>query len=169
MSSFLEKYWLIIAAVLVVSLITGIVFLIVRLSQLQPIEISLQDSPVLASSGEIYVGGAVARPGIYPVKGDDTLSSIIESAGVAANADLEKIKIYVPLKDQLVQPQKVNINRAEAWLLRALPNIGEGKATAIIDYRNKNGPFRNIDDLLKIEGFGSSIMEKIRGYVCVED
>jgi len=169
MSSFFEKYWLIIAAVLVVSLMTGIVFLIVRLSQLQPVEITIQDSPVLASSSKIYVGGAVARPGIYPVKGDDTLSTVIESAGVAANADLEKIRIYIPLKDQSTPPQKINLNRAEAWLLQALPGIGEGKAMAIIDYRNKNGPFRNIDDILKIEGFGTSIMEKIRDFISVED
>ncbi|MCX6004468.1 MAG: ComEA family DNA-binding protein [Chloroflexi bacterium] len=169
MSSFLEKYWLIIAAVLAVSLITGIVFLAFRLSQLQPVEITLRDSPEYAARGEIYIGGAVARPGIYPLKGDDTLSTIVESAGVSDNADLSKIKIHIPLKGGSIQPQKVNLNRAEAWLLQALPGIGEGKAMAIIDYRNKNGPFRNIDDLRKIEGFGNSILEKIKDFVSLED
>jgi len=43
MAGFREKYWIIIAALLAVSLVTGIVFLSIRLSQLQPVEISLKD------------------------------------------------------------------------------------------------------------------------------
>jgi competence protein ComEA len=38
-------------------------------------------------------------------------------------------------------PQQVDINRADSWLLAALPGIGEAKAQAIINYRALHGPF----------------------------
>jgi len=36
-------------------------------------------------------------------------------------------------------------------------------------YRTKNGPFRSVEDLLKIEGFGKSVVDKVRDYATVED
>ncbi len=169
MAGFREKYWFVIAALLAASLITGIVFLAIRLSQLQPVEISLSEAAQPAVSGEICIGGAVYRPGIYPVKPDDTLASCIEAAGPAEDADLTKLKISVPSKNGAVQPQKIDLNRAEAWLLQVLPGIGEGRARTIIEYREKNGPFRSIDDLLKVEGFGKSTLDKIRNYITIGD
>jgi len=169
MSSFFEKYWLIVAAVLIISLIAGGVSLAIRLAHFQPVEISLKDARAAAVTGDIYIDGAVHRPGLYPAKYDDTITTAIGAAGISDNADLGKIKIHVPLKDEAMQPQKVNLNRAEPWLLQALPGIGEGRAKAITDYRSKNGPFRNIDDLLKIQGFGNSVVDKIRDFACIED
>lgn len=169
MSSFLQKYWLIIAAILLISLIAGIVALSVRMSGLQPVEITLRDSVTYPATGDIYISGAVIRPGIYQVRGDDTLTTIISSAGILDKADLSKLRIYVPEKGEFSPPQKVNLNTAEAWLLQALPGIGEGKASAIIDYRVENGHFCSVDDLLKIDGFGKSIVDKIRDFVTVGD
>jgi competence protein ComEA len=169
MAGFREKYWIIIAALLAVSLVTGIVFLSIRLSQLQPVEISLKDSVQPDVSGEIYVGGAVYRPGIYPVKPGDTLASCIEAAGASQDADLTRIKITVPAKSSTALPQKIDLNRAEAWLLQSLPGIGEGRARTIIEYREKNGLYRSVDDLLKVEGFGKSTLDKIRDYITIGD
>ena len=169
MSGLREKMWLIIAVFLAISLITGIVFLSIRLSQLQPIEITLADAKQTAIAGDVYIGGAIARPGIYAAKCDDTLTALISSAGISDNADTSHIKIYVPSKFETAQTQKVNLNRAETWLLQALPGVGEGRARLIMDYRVKNGPFRSVDDLLKIEGFGKSIVDKIRDYAVVGD
>jgi len=164
-----EKTWLIIALFLLVSLITGGTFLAVKLSQLQPVEIALADIKAAPISGDVYIGGAVARPGIYSARSDDTLTSLIATAGLTPNSDTGHISVMVADKGSNSLPQKVDLNRAEAWLLEALPGIGEGKASMIIDYRTRNGPFRSVDDLGKIEGFGKAIVEKVRDYATVGD
>jgi competence protein ComEA len=65
--------------------------------------------------------------------------------------------------------QKVDINRAEAWLLQALPGIGEVRARAIVDYRQQNGSFRNINELLEVEGIGMDTYEKIKPLITVAE
>jgi len=50
-----------------------------------------------------------------------------------------------------------------------LPGIGQGKAQAIVDYRNQHGPFRRIEDVLKVEGIGSGTLDKIKNLITVED
>lgn len=164
-----EKMWLIIALFLLVSLITGGTFLALKLSQLQPVEIALANTKEAPISGDVFIGGAVARPGIYSARSDDTLTSLVAAAGLAPNSDTAHISILVADKGSNSLPQKVDLNRAEAWLLQALPGIGEGKARMIIDYRLRNGPFRSVDDLGKIEGFGKAIVDKVRDYASVGD
>lgn len=56
----------------------------------------------------------------------------------------------------------VNINTATQAELETLQGIGPGKAKAIIDYRNKNGPFKSVDDLEKVEGIGPGIIKQVR-------
>ena len=85
------------------------------------------------------------------------------------NADLSHIKIHVPKVSESHPPQKINVNRAEAWLLEALPGIGQGRAQAIVGYRNQHGPFRRTEDLLGVEGIGNSTLDKIRDLITVED
>jgi competence protein ComEA len=161
--------WLIIAIFLAVSLIAGVVFLSLRLSQAQSVEISIHDVRKIDSQGDIYIVGAVARPGIYETRAGDSLVSLISAAGLSGNADTQHVKVYIPAKGEAVQPQKVDLNRAEVWLLQSLPGIGEGRARLIVAYRDKNGPLRSVDDLLKIQGFGPSILDKIRDRVTVGD
>jgi competence ComEA-like helix-hairpin-helix protein len=67
------------------------------------------------------------------------------------------------------EPQKIDINRAEAWLLEALPGIGPSKAQAIIDYRQQNGGFSDISELLNISGIGQSIYNDIKDKITVGD
>lgn len=56
---------------------------------------------------------------------------------------------------------KVNINHAsEKELVKNLNGIGASKAKAIIEYREKNGNFKNIDELVKVKGIGQKILEK---------
>ena len=67
------------------------------------------------------------------------------------------------------KPQKININLADAWLFEALPGIGQTKAQAIVEYRNKHGSFRRIEDLLNVTGISKSILDTIKPLITVED
>lgn len=61
------------------------------------------------------------------------------------------------------QADKVNLNQADALTLqRELVGIGEAKAKAIVAYREGNGPFSSIDELLEVKGIGKAILEKNR-------
>jgi len=93
----------------------------------------------------------------------------------------------LPVKDttrtsqqQISQPSKsndkkpvvegrININTADVDELVKLPGIGPTKARSIIDYRNKNGKFSSVDDLLNIKGIGEKTLEKLRNSVTIGD
>lgn len=62
---------------------------------------------------------------------------------------------------------KVNINTADSETLQTLDGIGEAKAKAIIEYRNKNGDFKNIEDIKNVSGIGDSVYEKIKENITV--
>ena len=58
----------------------------------------------------------------------------------------------------------VNINTADAAALaKALNGVGPAKAKAIITYRDKNGPFKSIDQLTMVEGISQKLIDKNRG------
>ena len=169
MSINLDKYWIFIFAFLLASLVCGIIMLVVRQSSYHPVEISLSSATLPQYQGSIYIGGAVANPGFYPAKADDTIEALIQAAGTMPDTDLNHIKLHVPKVGESHPPQQINVNRAEVWLLEALPGIGQGKAQAIVDYRTEHGAFRRIEDLLSVEGIGSSTLDKIRGLITIED
>lgn len=169
MSNQSSSYWLLIPAFLTATLIVGSVLLAIKQISHKPVEITLSPAITYQSKGEVYVGGSVANPGFYPLREGDTIDAILEAAGIMPNADLTRLKLHVPETGEIHPPQKININRAEPWLLTALPGIGPDKAQAIINHRNQHGHFRNVQDLLKVEGIGSSTLEKIRDLITVED
>jgi competence protein ComEA len=61
----------------------------------------------------------------------------------------------------------VNINTADRQVLMTLTGVGEKKADKIIEYREANGFFKTIDELMKVNGIGKSIFEGIKGQVTV--
>jgi competence protein ComEA len=169
MSSHLGKYWLLVIAFLLVGLISGGIALAVKQSRHKPVEISLSQTVPIQCEGEIYIGGSVANPGFYPLRDDDSIETIILAAGIIPDADTGKITIHVPKTGEVSQPQRINLNLAEAWLLDALPGIGPDRAQAIVDYRNQNGPFRRTEDLLQVDGIGQSTLDRIRDLITLED
>ena len=164
-----ERFYLFVTVFLVIAAIVGGVTLAVQHSRSQPVEIVLSQTELPEQSGELYIGGAVANPGIYPLKEGDTLQTLLSDAGVEPDADLSHIELYVPREGEEQSLQKIDINRAEPWLLEALPGIGETRAQAIVDYRDDNGPFKRIEDLLKVSGIGHATFERIKDYITVSD
>ncbi|EXX86226.1 competence protein ComEA [Paenibacillus darwinianus] len=61
----------------------------------------------------------------------------------------------------------VDLNRATAEELDALPGIGPAKARAVIDDRVRNGPFRTVGELARVKGIGPKLLDKIRQLVTV--
>lgn len=64
-------------------------------------------------------------------------------------------------------PQRVDINRAEPWLLEALPGIGPRLAEAIVSYRQEKGPFRSPQELQRVPGIGVETYEKLKDLITV--
>jgi len=164
-----DRFYLFITIFLVIAAIAGGITLAVQHSRSQPMEIVLSQTEPPEQSGEFYIGGAVANPGIYASREGDTLQTLLSDAGIEPDADLSHIELYIPREGEEQSPQKIDINRAEPWLLEALPGIGEVLAQRIADYRSENGSFRRTEDLLKVSGIGEATFEKIRDYITVSD
>ena len=138
----------------------------------------------------VDVAGAVKVPGVYTLPANSRVMDAIKAAGdKLKGADLsdinlarivkdgEQIYIYPPNKSGSairVSPQRakakvtgpIALNRASAKELESLDGIGPVLAARIIAYRNQNGPFLAIDDLMKVSGIGTvkfaQFKEKLR-------
>jgi competence protein ComEA len=80
-----------------------------------------------------------------------------------------ELKRFIPalaatlLLTQFVQAEPVNINTADATALaKALNGVGPAKAKAIVSYREKNGPFKTVDQLAMVEGITQKLIDKNR-------
>lgn len=71
-------------------------------------------------------------------------------------------------KVRFLGEEKININRASAEELEALPGIGPVLAARIVAYREEHGPFRSVEDLLRIPGIGPATLERIREMITVD-
>ena len=60
---------------------------------------------------------------------------------------------------------KVNVNQANAEQLMAIRGIGPVMAKRIIEYREKNGPFKKTEDLLAVQGIGEKSLERLRDQI----
>ena len=165
------KYWTPLTILLAVIIAIGGTIAWSRYSASQSTEISIASNLLSEEQiSEIYIGGAVSSPGFYPLKAGDSIETLIQAAGsTTTSADLNGIKLHITEVGEEEPTQKINLNRAEVWLLEALPGIGEKRAKAIVAYRNQNGPFRNTSELIKVEGIGTKTCEQIKHLITVAD
>lgn len=64
-------------------------------------------------------------------------------------------------------PLLIDLNTADAAMLRLLPGIGPALAGRIVEDREANGPFASVEDLQRVRGIGPRISEGVRGLVVV--
>jgi competence protein ComEA len=63
----------------------------------------------------------------------------------------------------------VDVNSADAaTLAEELDGIGPAKAEAIVDYRDRNGPFESVDELLDVKGIGERVLDMNQGNIRIE-
>lgn len=60
------------------------------------------------------------------------------------------------------EPEKIDVNKASIEELSSLKGIGQKYAERIVEYREKNGPFKKIDDILLVKGIGEKTFESIK-------
>lgn len=147
------------------------------------------DSPTVESSGELYVHvlGAVESPGLYALAPDARLVDAVGAAGgTRDDADLAAVNLARVLTDgeQIVVPVLgsaevtpggaapaddglIDLNTADQAALETLPRIGPALAQRILDWREENGRFRSVDDLLGVPGIGEKLLAGIRDGVRV--
>lgn len=167
-ASKLNQLWTLMAILLLATIIAGGLVVWSRCSPSQPIEIAMPPGQELPT--RIFIGGAVTNPGFYPLTDGDSIETLIQAAGgIASSANLSGPELYIARLGEEPESQRIDVNRAEVWLLKALPGIGETLAQRIINYRQQNGPFLNTNELLKVEGIGTATYEQIRHLITVSD
>ncbi|MGX7076419.1 helix-hairpin-helix domain-containing protein [Globicatella sanguinis] len=145
----------------------------------------------------VDVKGEVRDPGVYQLSNGARVMDAIESAGGLTNeADEDQLNLALLLSDQMVivvpninqtleeeysmvnhfaneidedpyNELKININVADVAELTLLPGIGEKKAQAIIDYREENGSYQTIEDLMNVSGIGQKTFDKLSSMISV--
>ncbi len=70
-----------------------------------------------------------------------------------------------PLLSAAEKSDPIDLNRATVRELIQLPGVGEVIAKRIVDFREEHGPFKRVEDLMKVKGIGEKSLEKIRPYI----
>ena len=134
----------------------------------------------------VYITVAVQNPGVYQINPQSRVEALIELAGgLVPSADQTQINLAAKLYDgqHLIIPSQtedldnriiddkhpLNVNSATLSELDLLPGIGEAKAQAIIAYRDRNGLFSKIEDIMLVPGIGVNLFNQIKSFITVSD
>lgn len=130
----------------------------------------------------VYVCGQVRKPGVYNLEPGDRIADAINCAGgVTKKASLENVnlaayvedgeKIKIPSKAEekrraqqtaVTGQNQVNINLASASDFMTLPGIGESRANDIVAYRQNNGDFQDVSEIMNVAGIKEGIYNRIK-------
>ncbi|MCC6703456.1 MAG: ComEA family DNA-binding protein [Thermomicrobiales bacterium] len=131
---------------------------------------------------EVEIAGAVAEPGVYRRSRGDRVIDLIDAAGgLLPEADTSALnqasrltdgqRVFIPtMTAPGASPEAaalVDLNRATAEELTALPGIGAVRAEAIVAFRNQNGPFTSINELLHVDGISTTVIDGLRPFATV--
>ena len=138
----------------------------------------------------VYVTGEVKKPGLVTLnEGQRVADAVNAVGGVIETADIDRINMAAFLEDgmQVRVPERIaeaagkagtpasgknaegqiNLNTATEKELQELPGIGPAMSARIIDYRETNGAFQNIEDIKKVRGIGNAKFEKLKDKVTI--
>jgi competence protein ComEA len=151
-----------------------------------PSSISTVSPPPPPSTVIIHVIGQVYRPGIVELDdGARVIDAIEASGGVTQEADLDMLnlariltdgeQVYVPAvgEDVAARPSPpgqqtagpISLSRADQATLETLPGVGPALAARIIAWREANGPFQSVADVLAVSGIGPATLERFADQV----
>jgi hypothetical protein len=118
--------WTLVALLLVVVIIAGVVVIGLKCRGGPVVEITV--APEREIVGTIYIGGAVNNPGCYSIFTGDTLADIVATAGgLTAGAGFTDVELIIGVANEGENPQKIDINCAQAWLLEVLRRYDVGQ------------------------------------------
>ncbi|MEO1816298.1 MAG: helix-hairpin-helix domain-containing protein [Acetobacterium sp.] len=137
-----------------------------------------EDNQAVQNDMMVHITGAVNQPGVVSLNQDARLIEAIEMVGgLTAAADVESLnlarklqdeeKIHIPAIGEVSktttagESTKVNLNTASLEELKKLPGVGDVIAQGIIDYREKNGGFRQLDELKNVTRIGDKIFDAL--------
>ncbi len=135
----------------------------------------------------VHILGAVNRPGLYALRdGDRAIDAVAAAGGYAGDADRRQLnlarflsdgeQIYVPREGEVPAPPgaasgvaggKVDLNTADAATLETLPRVGPALAARILAWREANGRFTSVEDLLGVSGIGEKTFAGLRDLVTI--
>lgn len=128
----------------------------------------------------VDIKGEVQHPGVYEIEESSRVRDVVQLAGGFTNsADQNFINLAQKVFDEMVilvpeighegsinvgesQSAKIRINYATVEEIQKLPGIGPSKANAIVEYRDANGYFQQVEDLLGVTGIGEKTLEAIK-------
>ena len=97
---------------------------------------------------------------------------VTQFESLARKSDGDKVEgraaAGIPSKPERVSPKRIDINRASAVELTALPGIGAVMAKRIVDYRERHGKFRRFEDLNQVHGLGRRRLAALKEWVVIE-
>lgn len=177
----------VVLAIVALSTAVGLGLMQGQPSSVEAVPLAESSASVEPAPGEIYVHvlGAVVRPGLYVLRTDSRVVDALAAAGGSTDAaDLAGVnparrvedgeQILVPVVGAVTDPSAappgdgtVDLNTADQAALEELPGIGPALAERIVAWREDNGRFRTVDDLLAVPGIGEKVLEGLRDAVRV--
>ena len=129
----------------------------------------------------VHVGGWVVSPGVVEAPEGSIIAEVLVLAGgVRSGALVDQINLASPVRDgdQVIVPGPdeaaaasgdgpLSINRASVEDLQGLPGVGPVLAERIVAYRDQNGPFNQVEDLLDVSGIGEAKLASLRDLIRV--